>query len=567
MKLRTKIVLLAVIPLVIFGFIQYLFASNQLDSGVTQQAYNGMQASGMLITELIGAESDGDYQVKDDQLYKGEELNLSEQNELVDSIKKQSGYDVTVFYGDTRYLTTIEDEDGKRKIGTTASAEITEHVLKKGESYKSTNTDILGKRYVSYYLPLYQPSTNEIVGMVFLGKEYDELHEIVHKAKLSMGIGEFIMIILTVVVVYLIAKRIVDAISKGIEYVTNMGEGKLEFTMDARILARKDAVGDMCRSINELDRRLLAIIGGVKEQSNVLGKTSEDSSRAAKEALASVEQIDKTVRNIAEGSCEQAENAHETGENVVSMGNMIKDTKRNVETLANSTDSTAAASKQAKTILSELNENMAKVMEATEQVAAQTNQTHISVEKVGSMTQVITEIASQTSLLSLNASIEAARAGEQGKGFSVVASEIQQLAEQSNRAAEDIQQILQQLQEDSNSSVETMKSVQKIIEDQKDKISETNEIFETVEQNIKYSIDGIVDIQNQTELIDKTRKQTVQAVQSVAEIAQTNAATTEETAASTDVVTEKVSQLMDTVNAVKDVAEKLEEQISIFQVK
>lgn len=567
MKLRTRIVLLAVIPLLIFGLIQYSFSSTKLDSGVTTQAYDGMQAASMLVIELVNAESDGDYGIKNDQLYKGDTLNLSTQNELVDSIKKQSGYDVTLFFGDTRYLTTIEDENGNRKVGTTASAEITEHVLKNGENYQSTNTDILGERYVSYYTPLYQPSTNEIVGMLFLGEKYDNLHEIVHSAKLSMGIGEFVMVIVTVIVVYLIAKKIVDAISKGISYVTSMSNGQLEIDMDQRLLARKDAVGDMCRSIAELNTRLLAIIRGVKEQCDVLASTANTSSAAAKDALASVEQIDETVRGIAESSCEQADNAHHTGENVSAMGKMIEDTKQNVETLADSTDSTAEASREAKAILAELNQNMQKVMQATQDVADKTNQTHTSVEQVGDMMHVITEIASQTSLLSLNASIEAARAGEQGRGFSVVATEIQALSEQSNRAAEDIQAILQQLQNDSNSSVETMKSVQGIIEEQKEKISNTNAIFETVEENIRYSIRGIEDIKNQTEQIDETREKAVDAVQNVAEIAQENAAATEETAASTDVVTEKVAELMDTVNNVQTVAEELEKQVAVFQIK
>ena len=87
------------------------------------------------------------------------------------------------------------------------------------------------------------------------------------------------------------------------------------------------------------------------------------------------------------------------------------------------------------------------------------------------MTQVITDIANQTTLLSLNASIEAARAGEQGKGFAVVASEIQQLAEQSNNAATEIQDTLRKLWEDSDSSVATMNEVEKIIQEQDKKIS------------------------------------------------------------------------------------------------
>lgn len=111
-----------------------------------------------------------------------------------------------------------------------------------------------------------------------------------------------------------------------------------------------------------------------------------------------------------------------------------------------------------------------------------------------------------------------------------------------------------------------MKNVQQTIEEQGGKISDTNSIFQTVEENIKYAINGIKDIKEQTEVLNDTRSQTVGTVRNVAAIAQENAAGTEETASFTDKVTEKVSQVMDTINEVKTVADKLEAQVSVFHM-
>lgn len=399
MKLRTRIVLLAIIPLYFLGTFMYLLSSNKLEEGVVNQTYDGMQASSVLVMELINANSDGSYQLKDNKLYKGDSYNLSEQNEVIDLVKEESGYDISIFYGDTRYATTIIDEKGERQIGTKASAEVAEEVLGKGNPYQSKKIDVLGKRYIGYYLPLYQPDSKEIAGMIFLGEEYDKMHQIVHNTKAAMGVIEAIITTLTILVVYLIARKIVKTILKGISYVSLMSKGHLDFTIDQKLLNRKDALGEMCRGIMELEQQLLTIIKDVKEQCNILEQTSIQSIEASSDALESVEQIDQKVRDIAENSGSQAKSAYNAEESVTAMGNMIEDTKQRMEVLATSTDSTAAASNKAKNILAELNENMKKVMQAMQEVEERTNQTHISVEKATGMTNIITEIASQTSLL------------------------------------------------------------------------------------------------------------------------------------------------------------------------
>ena len=248
------------------------------------------------------------------------------------------------------------------------------------------------------------------------------------------------------------------------------------------------------------------------------------------------------------------------------MGNMIEKTSEHVYSLADTANTMAEASNQAKEILRELNENMRKVQDAVRTVSEQTSQTHISVQEVSRTTNVITEIASQTTLLSLNASIEAARAGEQGKGFAVVASEIQQLAEQSNKAAEEIQGILRKLCDDSDSSVATMNEVEAIIRDQDEKISNTNAIFQTVENNIENSINGINDIKTKTHTLSEIREKTVQIVQDVSASSQETAASTEETAEFTDKVTAKVSEIETAINNVQDVIHELEKSIEVFSL-
>lgn len=567
MKLRTRIVTIAATPVIVLGVVGLGLTSYHMMENVTAQAYDGLEATTILAENLLGESGEGEYQIKDGELYKGDDTNLSEEEALLDYVKQQTGYDLTLFYGDTRYLTTIMDENGERQLGTKASDDIIETVLNQGKTYNDNNIDVLGKRYIGHYMPLYQDGSSEIVGMVFLGEEYINVRNVVSRSFKELFLGILIVLILSIIIAYLIARHIVNAIEQGVSYVETIGNGELGITVKPNLLSRNDSVGNMCRGIQTLDEGLSEIVSGVKDQCATLKETSENCMETANVINRSISQIDKAVQGIANSTTTQAQNAIDAGNNVTIMGNMVEDTSAQVTQLVQMTDEMAKAAANAQNILQELNDNMGNVKVSVESISEKTNQTHASVEEASRMTEVITAIAEQTNLLSLNASIEAARAGEHGKGFAVVASEIQKLAEQSSQAAVDIQNILQQLRDNSKNSVDKMEDVQQIILEQEEKISNTNAVFETVEHSIEKSVEGIDAIQKKTEILDDARMKTVEIVQNVSAIAQENAASTEETAAELDQVTELLGQLDKVTDSLGNVTNRLEHKINKFKTK
>lgn len=567
MKLRTKIIMLATVPVLVLGGIMLVTASDKIQSGITQQAYTGMHATTLAVSNIFETASQGEYQLDDaGQLWKGE-TNISESVDIVDRIKDKTGMDVTVFYGNTRYLTTIVDENGARQIGTTASDTVTDAVLNNGQDYMDDNVDILGTRYICYYIPILSEADDTTpVGMIFLGQEYQKVVDQVQAAQAGL-VGIVIVIeLLAVVVAAILAIQIMKALTGGIDSVKTIADGRLGVHIDAALLKRKDIIGDMCRSIENLDERLCAIITQIQKQCELLNDTAAGCKSTAENVLGAMEQIDSTVQEIASATTMQAQDAVSAGDNVSVMGEMIGDTSMNIEELMQLLEEMGNASGHSRKTLDELNHSMQDVREAVADITNKTASTHESVQRINEATNVITAIASQTNLLSLNASIEAARAGEHGRGFAVVATEIQQLAEQSNKSAHDIQEILNQLTADSESSVNTMGEVSETIGIQERKIGETNEAFAIVENGIHRSVAGIEQIEGKTQTLDGARTGTIAVVQNVAAIAEENAASTEQTAATVDQVCGNVDEMAHKAKNLNDVVRVLKEEIEVFQI-
>lgn len=179
---------------------------------------------------------------------------------------------------------------------------------------------------------------------------------------------------------------------------------------------------------------------------------------------------------------------------------------------------------------------------------------------------VITDIADQTNLLSLNASIEAARAGEHGRGFAVVADEIRGLAEQSADSASRITTIIEALIKNSNTTVDTMKKVTEILDKQGQELEATKVVFGDLNSEIGEVGNAVDNIKSEISVLNSLKENALSAVQSLAAISEENAATTQETAASMNEMQHIVLESGKEVSQIVDMSKELEENIKIFKL-
>lgn len=200
-------------------------------------------------------------------------------------------------------------------------------------------------------------------------------------------------------------------------------------------------------------------------------------------------------------------------------------------------------------------------------ISDQIHQTDASVVKIQEVVNLIAEIASQTNLLSLNASIEAARAGTAGRGFAVVAGEIQKLAEQTNSSAGIIDDIIQVLSKESQKTVQSIHEVTGMIMSQKQKLDETKVKFGMVEDGIISTDSGMRTVLEQADVCGRTGAHVVELMTGLSAIAEENAATTQQTNASMNELNDATASLARTALELKKLSESVKEDLNYFSTQ
>ncbi len=351
------------------------------------------------------------------------------------------------------------------------------------------------------------------------------------------------------------------------DVIGNLAE--MDFTEDerlAKIGSRKDETGFMARAIITLRNSLIDVVTEIKNQSSLLYKTSEHLSSRAAETSNTVQNVERAVTEIATGANSQASETQKATQDILLMGAMVEDTSSQVTSLHSTADSMKASSDTASRALTELDTVNRRAIDSINIIYNQTLTTNESAMKIKEATGLISSIADETNLLSLNASIEAARAGEAGRGFAVVASQIQKLAEQSNDSARHIDDIIFTLLEDSQKAVQTMEEVKDIITKQSENVSQTGSIFSQVQGGISDSIEGVDEIADRTSQLNSARNNIVDVVQNLTAIAEENAASTEETSAAVNEVANIMQDFSDHASKLQEIAHTLEANVDIFKL-
>lgn len=401
--------------------------------------------------------------------------------------------------------------------------------------------------------------------LVISADESDAFATINQLASTMVATGVIVMILLMVSSA-IILNRMISCIGVLTEIVEKTAS--LDLTPNAQQAAldkRKDEIGLMSRAVGHMHDELRGIVEAIKDQGDQLASSNNQFELQFKDIVDGISNVNSAVEEIALGSTSQAQETTSASDHVLNIGNAIESNSAAVNVLEESIANMNTLAEESNGMLQELIEINNRTSIYLNQVLEQINTTNESSEKIKTAVALIQDIASQTNLLSLNASIEAARAGESGRGFAVVAEEIRKLAEDSAARAAEIDAVAMELMGNARESVDKMEELNREAELQLQKLDETKHSFEGLTGEMIQVSNASEDILKQTNIINSLKTDVSNVIEQLAAIAEENAASTQETSATMNVLTGTIDHCKEETELLNELSELLSQQTQKFK--
>ncbi|MBQ7584488.1 MAG: cache domain-containing protein [Lachnospiraceae bacterium] len=548
LSMTQTLLIIGFLPLLLSGVILCIVTGRTLTNTMESDAYQKLN---------IAADDLRKY-------YEWDIINAGEptyEHDYIDSLKSQD-IELTLFMGDTRFITSVKKDDGNRNEGTQMDSAIWARV-KSGEDVHADGVNVGGHNYYVYYMPV-RDGDGQVVGAAWAGLPQGDVQATIRKSILSMVILVVALVVVFAIFVVVVARKLVGSLGNVMSELTLLADGNLTSHEhpDAAIRELAEIAQDTVTVRTKIRSIVVDILADVKE----LHKDMDDVEGGVTTVNSASEGIVRAVDDLSKGSMEMAESVQNTQVNMIQIGDDIDGIKALTDEATSYAREVEAENQTAQTALDELMKANADTIKVSQSVVDGINTSSEAVKKIAEAASVIESIASQTNLLSLNASIEAARAGEAGKGFAVVAGEISSLASQSDQSSKEIKAIVDEIIATSDKNVEYAGQISEAVNNEGTVLNQVNDSFSVVNEKVGGTVNAIHTIAEKTLELDTAKAQVLDDVSALSSISQENAASCQETNASMEEIGATIQTIKEESDKTLEVTNILEKAVSAFKV-